>query len=245
MLVRRLLASALSRPAAEWVAALVRRLGPRPPPPDPARGPSPLLAFDRHYGVETAGALSWRETQDGGEAAAYVTAYVGVEPDRLRTVLRAVGPDRSFTFIDLGSGKGTALIVASEFAFARIVGVELSPQLCAVAKRNAAEVGTRHPDRAPIEVVQSDVRDYVFPPAPSVLFMYHPFLAPVMKTVLANLERSLREHPRPVYIAYVNPELAWMIDRSSAFRRVTEEFILFEASASQRPIPRAGIWRSR
>ena len=39
-------------------------------------------------------------------------------------------------FVDLGSGKGRTLLLASEYPFRRIVGVELSPKLHRIAKTN-------------------------------------------------------------------------------------------------------------
>ena len=72
-----------------------------------------------------------------------------------------------FTFIDIGCGKGRTLLLASEFRFKRVIGVELSEELAAVARRNAQRyrggVG-----RSPIEVLALDGGLYDFPPEPSV-----------------------------------------------------------------------------
>jgi hypothetical protein len=38
-----------------------------------------------------------------------------------------------------------------------------------------------------------------------VIFLYHPFLRPVLRRVLLNLERQLRRSPRTVYLLYANP----------------------------------------
>jgi predicted RNA methylase len=40
------------------------------------------------------------------------------------------------TFVDIGSGKGRALIIAAEYAFKRIIGVEYSPSLATICRRN-------------------------------------------------------------------------------------------------------------
>jgi SAM-dependent methyltransferase len=65
------------------------------------------------------------------------------------------------TFIDLGCGEGRALVIASEFPFRAIVGVELSPALCATATANAAVIANRFPDRMPIQIVQADAGEFV------------------------------------------------------------------------------------
>lgn len=39
-------------------------------------------------------------------------------------------------FLDYGSGKGRALIMAAQYPFRRILGVEFSPQLSLIASQN-------------------------------------------------------------------------------------------------------------
>jgi len=43
---------------------------------------------------------------------------------------------RDFTFVDLGSGKGRVLLMASHYPFKRIIGVEFIPELHQVAQEN-------------------------------------------------------------------------------------------------------------
>src|SRR5579864_7137056 len=45
---------------------------------------------------------------------------------------------RDFTFIDLGSGKGRVLLMASDYPFKRIIGVEFMLELHRVAQKNIA-----------------------------------------------------------------------------------------------------------
>jgi hypothetical protein len=58
-----------------------------------------------------------------------------------------------FTFIDIGTGKGLLLLLALQFPFERIIGVEACSRLAAVARENTAS----H-DR--IEVVCADAAVY-------------------------------------------------------------------------------------
>lgn len=57
-----------------------------------------------------------------------------------------------------------------------------------------------------------DATQYVLPKHDAVLFFYNPFEAPVMKRVLANVQRSCAEHPRKVVLVYDNPLSAHLID---------------------------------
>jgi SAM-dependent methyltransferase len=45
----------------------------------------------------------------------------------------------NYTFIDLGCGKGRVLLMASDYSFHAIVGVELNAKLAAVANKNLAK----------------------------------------------------------------------------------------------------------
>ena len=75
---------------------------------------------------------------------------------------------RNWLFVDLGCGKGRGLLLAKELGFGKIVGVEFSPSLAKIARRNV----TRYKQ---ISVVQGDASKYIFPPEPIVIYMYNPF----------------------------------------------------------------------
>ncbi|HVO60020.1 MAG TPA: class I SAM-dependent methyltransferase, partial [Terriglobales bacterium] len=110
-----------------------------------------------------------------------------------------------FTFIDLGSGKGRTLLMASEYPFHRILGVELLPELHRIAMDNIARykggVGER------VESICADARHFEFPPAPMVLFLFNPFPQTVFEEVLDNLMQSLALYKQTVYLIYHNPVL--------------------------------------
>jgi len=40
-----------------------------------------------------------------------------------------------------------------------------------------------------------------------VVYLFNPFLESVLAEVVKGLERSIEEHPRPVYVLYHNPLL--------------------------------------
>ncbi len=57
-----------------------------------------------------------------------------------------------------------------------------------------------------------DFLDFEFPPDPSVLYLFNPSSASVLARLLNNVRRSLEQSPRPIYIAYVAPEHAQLLD---------------------------------
>lgn len=109
---------------------------------------------------------------------------------------------QDFTFIDLGSGKGRVLLMASDHPFQRIIGVEFMPDLYLSAQRNIADYASDRQQCRQIEAVCMDARDFQFPSRPLVVYLFNPFSESTFAQVLESLRRSLEQTPRPVYIAY-------------------------------------------
>ena len=111
----------------------------------------------------------------------------------------------NFTFIDLGSGNGRALLLAAMHPFARIVGVEVQPALDAIARRNVERFHRAGRQCHSIELVCADAREYRFPPANLVIYLFNPFPDYVLREVLANLVASARSAPRAIFVLYNAP----------------------------------------
>ena len=127
--------------------------------------------------------------------------YQPTEPLLFAEMLRALSIDFSrFTFIDIGSGKGRTLLMAADFGFQSVIGVELLPELHDVAVRNIVASG-----KSNIESVCVDAREYTFPPSPLVLYLFNPLPAAALTKLMEKLCRSVERHPREVKIIYHNP----------------------------------------
>lgn len=164
--------------------------------------------FDRSHGTDTSGTLSageLRATVDH-QALAHVTVYGGSQPSVLRQALSLVPQPDTCTFVDLGCGKGRPLLVASEFPFRDIVGVELSPSLARAARANAAIVAARYPQRTPVRVELGDATSYPLPTGNIVLFLYHPFGHEQVSKVVRAVEQALADdRSRAIHVIYYNP----------------------------------------
>ncbi len=108
--------------------------------------------FDERFGVDTSGLVY--ELPSGHQHDPYNNGYFAVAPSVFHSVMQALrdrlGLDyRRFSFVDVGSGKGRALLLALDYPFREIIGVELSPELDRVARANIARyTGARY--RAPV-----------------------------------------------------------------------------------------------
>ncbi len=174
--------------------------------------------FDAEFGVDTSGPI---EPQALRFASPEQTQpYVPVDPDRFQGIMRRLGIRfEEFTFLDFGSGKGRALLLASQFPFKQILGVEWSEELHRVAQRNIRSYrGPRLCKR--VESFHGDARTFAIPPDPALLFFFNPFKEAIMREVLNNIRKSLEEHAREVIIVYQNPRFGEIFDGADFLTRV-------------------------
>lgn len=174
--------------------------------------------YDRLNGTQTSGYVPASELPEG-EPRAHAVCYAGSQPSILRTALGTLPELGSCTFVDLGCGKGRALLVASEFPFRDIVGVELSPALVVTARRNADRIARRHPHRAAIRVSTGDATTWPLPAGDLVLFLYHPFDAEGVCRVAEAVRTALAQARRRLYVIYYNPVAGHCFDAVPSLRR--------------------------
>jgi SAM-dependent methyltransferase len=170
-------------------------------------------AFDTVYGVDTAGEIPLDRFDIAPELAANAERYMPVDAAAVVDSVAFIGIDpRRFTFVDLGCGKGRALIVAAQLGFSRIVGVELVPELADIARRNLALLGFDTP-----AVETGDAGTFQFPAGPLVLFLYNPFNRDVVERVIENL-RAVRGGE--IFVIYKNAQCAELLDACGFLRRL-------------------------
>lgn len=172
--------------------------------------------YDAASGVRTSG-VDWRPAEELAHAA---TQYEASPPGRFCRILSALPLDPAdATFVDLGCGKGRALVLALDHGFRRVVGVEFSAELAAVADENVRAYAARRSGVQRAEVVTGDAADYRFPPGPLVIYLYNPFHGPLVQRVMDNLAASLADDPRPVWVVYLNANYTSVVDATAGLAR--------------------------
>jgi hypothetical protein len=142
-------------------------------------GELPLAAFDFQSKNKTAG-----------------LEYHSPHPRIIRAGLMALAVcQENFTFIDFGCGKGRVLLVASEFPFRRIIGLEFAPLLAETARRNLESYRTCRRKCSSIEVITVDATEYELTAEPQVLYFYSPFARSVMDQIVQNIEVASASSP--------------------------------------------------
>lgn len=199
----------------QCLCALARRLAGRAEPSGPLTPPCEL---DQRLGIDTSGAFVPPVQDVRGSNWRYGTRYQGIDPELFGRVFNNLRLDfPQFTFVDLGSGKGRALLLAAQYPFRKIIGVEYSRGLHETARRNLARCADRIKLGAEIQTVCQDAVEFVLPSGPLVLFLYNPFGRPVMAKVVARVVGSLRADSRRMVVTYFNPEHADVWTRTELF----------------------------
>ena len=177
--------------------------------------------FDVEHGTDTSGFVSIDDLDQLAHGAIrdHARPYAGSQPSIVKTALTALLPLDSFTFVDLGCGKGRPLLVASEFPFREIIGVELSAPLAKIARHNADLIKQRFPQRPAIKVVLGDAARFQLPAGNLVLFLYNPFDDETIGDVVDTVNAALTNAPRTIYVVYYNPVAGHRLDASPLLRR--------------------------
>ena len=169
--------------------------------------------FDVKNGTDTSGIVPlWRFSIPSPNAR-FGGRYHASEEWELTGALKILDEDLgSFTFVDLGCGKGRSLLIAARMGFRRVIGVEFATELAAVARKNLELVRVSN-----TIVIDGDAAEFRFPKGDLVVFLFNPFKQAVVRKVVANLER-----PRPgkLYVIYSNPICAELLDASRFMQRV-------------------------
>lgn len=185
-------------------------------PPAPEK-PHP---FDVEHGTDTSGLIPGWELRSGHPSDLYIAGYLGVPVSGFRGMMarwqqelsgRGVG---EFTFVDLGCGKGRAVLLASESGFREAVGVELNPALADTAKANVERWVAAGKAECALSVEQGDATEFAWPAGATLVFMFNPFGREVMDRVVERMVRAFCGHPDDLYVLYYKPEQATALEAS-------------------------------
>ncbi len=185
-----------------------------------------------HHVNTTAGTVDWRTRLLG----VFHSPYQPTDPVAFREMMEALPiAFGEFTFVDIGSGKGRTLLLAAEYPFRRIIGVELIAELHRAAEENIAAWRAQSPARgAPlwIESLSMDARDFVFPETPLVVYLFNPLPETGLRRLMHNLEESWKQSPRSIWIVYHNPLMEQILAESARVGKVRNDssFSVFKLS---------------
>jgi SAM-dependent methyltransferase len=156
-------------------------------------------AFDAAFGTRTSGRLDVKVSSDAGDETKW--GYAAINQDFFREIMRSIPkPLAPYAFVDVGSGMGAAVFLASEFGFRKLVGVELTPELVDIARSNCVAFGEVTGSTLSPEWICQDFFHWEIPAEPQLFFFNNPFPADLTLKAVQALERSHAEHPRPMLL---------------------------------------------
>ena len=173
------------------------------------------IAFDQQYQLDTATTIRAEKLPTAHPHWVHAGHYEPIAAELFSDMMAHVPVMHAdYTFVDYGSGKGKALLLASHYPFKQVIGIELVHALHATAERNITRY--THPDQQcrRLVSVHMDATAFRLPDEPLVLLFYNPFGEAVMRAVLAHIESSLSACPRPLYVLYANPVHRGLFDRA-------------------------------
>jgi 16S rRNA G966 N2-methylase RsmD len=177
--------------------------------------------FDRRHGLETAGSASLAllsvldERFDRQHDKRRYEAVPLVTFARIMSRLPADLSD--YVFVDFGSGKGRALLLAARYGFKRIIGIEFAAELHGIAKQNVDKCAPE----TQIELINQNAVSCSIPDEKCVFYFFNPFGDQVLAEVVSNIEESYHRRPRKMFFLYVNPHGAHVL-HSRTFARLLE-----------------------
>lgn len=191
--------------------------------------------FDFRYRADTSGIIAGAEgLQIQSEHRDNSTGYEGIQPRIFQNLLKHLPIDyRNYVFIDFGSGKGRALMMAAERQFKHVIGIEFSPLLHEAAQRNIDHFRKRMPHASGIELIYGDAAQTDIPEGDLVCFFYNPFDACVMEKVILNLAHAHKQRGQNIFIAYRNPVCADLLERFDFLSLIyaTHSYHIYQSSS--------------
>lgn len=163
-------------------------------------------AFDRKYSTDTKDLVAASTLDVSEDKLGHAHGY---EPTSIRLfneILQELPISyQDYILVDFGSGKGRTLLLASNFPFKKIIGVEFSPRLNEIACNNIRIYKSESQKCYNLESLCVDANDFEIPDEKAVFYFFNPFDEHVMRAVLSNIKASLKKYPREIFIVYANP----------------------------------------
>jgi len=158
-----------------------------------------IRAYEKKMGIDFIQPMGFEEAgTDPRIAQYYHSSHDKVINQAIKCVFSE--EDSRKGFFDYGCGKGKVIYIASKYNFSKLGGVELSPKIVNIAKKNMAHLKINN-----VDIIGGDAREYTDIDEYDVFYFYNPFPAVVMDVVLENIKASYYRNQRKISLIYFNP----------------------------------------
>ncbi len=191
--------------------------------------------FDKKYNVDTCGAIHLEELTIPDKSNIESASIYDPAPARTVKTLFSYLPNdlNNYTLVDFGSGKGRVMLVAAEYSFRKIIGVEFAKELHEVTVENIANYKSSQQKCFDIESVCADAAKFEIPEDNCIFYFFAPFKEDVLSSVIENIKQSYQQAPRHMWILYItdpitHPTSFNIIENSGIFSEVRGEYCPFD-----------------
>jgi SAM-dependent methyltransferase len=161
-----------------------------------------LKLFDRKYNIATSGHVELSDTSFDPSKLSRATAYGPVNGWAFRWLLRELNLPRTLHFVDLGSGLGRPCIIAAEYGFERVTGVELALDLHTAARENVDKSNLPPANKESINLIHGDVLEYCDHTDDDVFFIFRAFSLDFYDLVRSKLAKRAAHRKETLTIIY-------------------------------------------
>jgi SAM-dependent methyltransferase len=162
------------------------------------------MAWECRLGIHSRGIVFTRKQMDYKHYATSPYSFI-------MRILSSLNMENSDVFVDIGCGKGRVLCCASRFEIKKVIGVEVDNDLYKIARQNVRKArGTK----SSVQIIHASAIDFDFRIG-TIYYLFDTYGASSLSTTLAKMKESLKEHPRPIRIVYVNPVHEAVLSKSN------------------------------
>jgi SAM-dependent methyltransferase len=143
--------------------------------------------------------------------------YAGSGNSYLGRVLKDLKISDKDSIIDLGCGKGGALLYMTKFPFRMIAGIEYSQAVFLKAKDNLEKMKQNQ-----IQLIHGDAGSFDGFDDFNYVYMFNPFGSVTMSRVMNRISESYKKEPRDIFIIYKNPECHTEVLENGVVKKIAE-----------------------
>ena len=184
--------------------------------------------FDLKHGTDTGGYLRPDEIRSGHANDALNNGYSAVAPSVFReachrwreTLPPSAARVETYSFVDVGAGKGRVLLLAAELPFRKVIGVELNEELARIARKNVTLWNRTAKPQTKIRVLREDAMEFRWPQTPLLVYLNNPFECALVERLAADLTTVAASGPGLVDVLYVNPGCAEALTGLGSFKQL-------------------------
>ena len=162
--------------------------------------------YNKKFNLETSGvSLETIYKTNVPDNINHITGTESILVPLIRKVFDSIRISSDDIFVDFGCSQGRALLIASEYNFKKVIGIEFLSDICITAEKNINNYKKTSKTKTNISLMKSDVLDYKFLGDENFFYFFNPFDCQQMLRLMKNIENSVKKNPRLVRIIYVSP----------------------------------------